>query len=191
MMMITKIMHTVVLLLTFFQAEPPLQQVSYVLSCEIPADHLSLNPFTVTFANDLYIDSYTMMFYHIKHSRPTPPSIPIKFRQRWHRAMIILALSGDISLNPGPVKNPCGLCSKSVASNHRAVLCEVCYYWQHIKCAGISPSEYKLLSASEDPWVCRNCSSFQFTDSYFDSESDHSINSNSSVHSDDHVNSYL
>lgn len=163
----TTIIFTVVLLLTFFQAEPPLQKVNLDrFYDEIPTDNcgkLSQTPFEVTLANDLNIDSCTMMFYHVKHSRQTPPSIPIELKQRWHRAMIMLALSGDISLNPGPVKYPCGLCSKSVASNHRAMLCEVCYYWHHIKCVQISPSEYKLLSASEDSWVCSNCSSFQFT----------------------------
>ena len=189
----TTIIFTVVLLLTFFQAEPPLQKINLDrFYDEIPTDNcgkLSQTPFEVTLANDINIDFCTMMFYHVKHSRQTPPSIPIELKQRWHRAMIMLALSRDISLNPCPVKYPCGLCSKSVASNHRAVLCEVCYYWHHIKCVQISPSEYKLLSASEDSWVCSNCSSFQFTVSYFDSDQSINTSTNSSLDTDDHVNS--
>ena len=31
---------------------------------------------------------------------------------------LILLLSGDIHANPGPVKNPCSVCQKAVASNH-------------------------------------------------------------------------
>jgi hypothetical protein len=75
-----------------------------------------------------------MLFYHVKHSRINPSSVPVEFKQRIHRLLIILIISGDISLNPGPVKNPCGLCAKPVAKNNRAVLCEGCNYWWHIKC---------------------------------------------------------
>ena len=60
-------------------------------------------------ASELQLNSYTMLFYHVKHSRINPPSVPVEFKQRIHRLLIILIISGDISLNPGPVKNPCGL----------------------------------------------------------------------------------
>ena len=119
-------------------------------------------------ASDLQLNSYTMLFYHVKHSRINPPSVPVEFKQRIHRLLIILIISGDISLNPGPVKNPCGLCAKPVAKNHRAVLCEGCNYWWHIKCGKITPDQYKTLSNSDDPWICRDCSYFQFSDSFFD-----------------------
>jgi hypothetical protein len=109
-----------------------------------------------------------MLFYHVKHSRINPPSVPVEFKQRIHRLLIILIISGDISLNPGPVKNPCGLCAKPVAKNHRAVLCEGCNYWWHIKCGKITPDQYKTLSNSDDPWICHDCSYFQFSDSFFD-----------------------
>ena len=66
-------------------------------------------------ANDMQLNSYAMLFYHVKHSRFNPPSVPVKFKQRIHRLLIILVISGDISLNPGPVKNPCELCAKPVA----------------------------------------------------------------------------
>ena len=42
-----------------------------------------------------------------------------------------------------------------------------CSYWWHIKCAGISPNEYKKLSESTDQWICSVCHTFQFTDSFF------------------------
>jgi Zn finger protein HypA/HybF involved in hydrogenase expression len=35
----------------------------------------------------------------------------------------ILLLSGDIEINPGPSKCPCGICKPTVASNHRAIQC--------------------------------------------------------------------
>lgn len=37
-----------------------------------------------------------------------------------------LAMSGDIEVNPGPVKDPCGNCNRPVKSNQRSLLCEDC-----------------------------------------------------------------
>jgi hypothetical protein len=43
-----------------------------------------------------------------------------------------------------------------------------CNYWWHIKCGKITPDQYKTLSNSDDPWICHDCSYFQFSDSFFD-----------------------
>ena len=32
--------------------------------------------------------------------------------------------AGDIEKNPGPIKNPCSICQKSIAKYHRALPCE-------------------------------------------------------------------
>ncbi|XP_063420709.1 uncharacterized protein LOC134705924 [Mytilus trossulus] len=128
----------------------------------------STGTYNVTLANDLDIEFHFMIYYHIKHSRRCPPSIPVEFKQRHHRLLILLVISGDISLNPGPAKHPCGHCYKAVAKNHRAVLCEACNYWWHIKCANISPTSYNVLCNSEEPWLCNDCNSFKFTNSFFD-----------------------
>ena len=69
---------------------------------------------------------------------------PIKFQKRTH-IYLLLFVCGDISLNPGSVKNPCGKCSRPLAKNHRAVQCEACYYWLLIKCEGIFRAEYTIL----------------------------------------------
>ena len=63
------------------------------------------------------------------------------------------------------------MCSEfsPVAKHHRAVLCEACNYWSHIKCAKVSPTEYISLSNIDEPWICGECNSFKFTDSFFDS----------------------
>jgi exonuclease III len=79
-----------------------------------------------------------------------------------------MIISGDISVNPGPVKHPCGGCQRPVAKTHRAVQCDVCYYWWHIKCANISPATYTDMCGSDDPWVCNECNSFRFSESFFD-----------------------
>ena len=67
-----------------------------------------------------------------------------------------LYTSGDIEINPGPDK--CSVCNKRVARNHRAVNCDNCNMWCHIKCASIKPSEYKnYQSLPSFFWWCPRC----------------------------------
>ena len=54
-------------------------------------------------------------------------------------------------------KYPCGICSKNVNGNHRAVKCDLCNYWVHIKCDKIEPTHYEVLKKSEDPYFCTPC----------------------------------
>ncbi|XP_060579019.1 uncharacterized protein LOC132735993 [Ruditapes philippinarum] len=117
------------------------------------------------------------LFYHTQYTRRNL-AIPIDFR--FCVKILIIQLSGDIALNPGPIKFPCGGCYRPVASNHRAVYCEACYLWWHIKCAAISASEYVKLSNDDEPWLCRNCNTFHFSDSYFEPN----ISLDSSIQSD-------
>ena len=39
---------------------------------------------------------------------------------------LILLLSGDIHANPGPVRSPCSVCQRAVASHHRNMTCSTC-----------------------------------------------------------------
>ena len=81
--------------------------------------------------------------------------------QTTHRLLllVILVLSGDIQLNPGPPnwKYPCGLCSKPVKCNQPGIECEVCYTWQHCKCLDMNESEYSRLQHSDEGWCCPQC----------------------------------
>jgi hypothetical protein len=83
--------------------------------------------------------------------------------------VLLLILSGDINPNPGPVnkidadvninpgprrgsarvafKHPCSICYRSVAKTHRAVLCDSCDLWSHIKCTSVSPTILFILHA--------------------------------------------
>ena len=65
-----------------------------------------------------------------------------------------LILSGDIALNPGPVKYPCGSCEKPVKSNQHGILCDGCEFWYHRKCTTLNINEYTALGNSDDPWLC-------------------------------------
>ena len=48
---------------------------------------------------------------------------------------IRLIVSGDINLHPGPDK--CSVCAKTIAVNHRALSCDHCGDWCHIKCGNV------------------------------------------------------
>ena len=53
---------------------------------------------------------------------------------------------------------PCGICSKPVAKNHRAVQCDICDFWIHIKCNHISPTTYdKMKEETVLLWCCVKC----------------------------------
>ena len=63
-----------------------------------------------------------------------------------------LAISGDISPNPGPDK--CNFCSRTIARNHRALRCTLCNGSLNIKSGKVKPNEYKSLLQSIT-WVCQ------------------------------------
>ena len=49
------------------------------------------------------------------------------------------------------------VCSAPVKDTQRGVQCEVCYFWLHAKCIGLTDDEYRALQLSDDPWCCKNC----------------------------------
>ena len=73
-----------------------------------------------------------------------------------------ILLSGDISLNPGPVRWPCSVCGKAVATNHRAIQCDNCDKWCHIsrKCGNVSLKDCRKFmndSINSLRWYCPPC----------------------------------
>ena len=83
--------------------------------------------------------------------------------------MMLLLLSGDIELNPGPIKFPCGICQNAVRDGMRAVCCDECDVWYHVKCYSISNAVYKTLKNSSKSWICCQCGFPNFDSSFFDS----------------------
>ena len=84
-----------------------------------------------------------------------------KTKHTSHRSFFqfLIILSGDVSLNPGPVRHPCSSCLKSVAKNHRAILCDNCDLWAHIKCENISTKIYAEMANSNKQlnFICSSC----------------------------------
>ena len=57
-----------------------------------------------------------------------------------------------------PIKFPCKICKRAVAENHKAVCCDVCNIWVHIKCNKINTQTYNLLKRETAAWSCIDCS---------------------------------
>ena len=79
-----------------------------------------------------------------------------------------ILLSGDININPGLVRNPCGNCKKSLAPTHRVMKCATCDLKVQIKCGGITSKEYVNLKRTG--WDCHTCRLPNFSDSFFEVE---------------------
>ena len=63
--------------------------------------------------------------------------------------------SGDVCPNPGPTTaahNPamCSVCKKTVAKTHRAINCDSCQKWCHIKCGGVTAQDYRRFQLEEE-----------------------------------------
>ena len=80
-------------------------------------------------------------------------------------------MGGDIETNPGPVKYPCKICNKPVPRTHRALQCDECDQWVHIKCGDVSPIEYENLGKSSATWICHVCGFANFSTSFGSTES--------------------
>jgi hypothetical protein len=79
--------------------------------------------------------------------------------------LLTLILAIDIHNNPGPIRFPCGICQKPVATNHRSIQCDECNFWVHIKCGGITPKTYEnFMNKNNLSWECPSCSSNNLPD---------------------------
>ena len=56
-----------------------------------------------------------------------------------------------------PTKQPCSICQFSVHNNHRAIFCNCCHHWTHLKYNHFSLSEYNYLTNSDEAWFCPPC----------------------------------
>ena len=75
---------------------------------------------------------------------------------------LILILSNDIELNPGPKHAsifPCGYCEHPVNWSDQGVCCDECGIWHHKSCGDISTKEMEYLERSSVVWLCCKCES--------------------------------
>ena len=94
---------------------------------------------------------------------------------------ILLLLSGNIELNPGPrtPKFPCGVCRKACTWKQQAVACDECDTWYHKQCLTMDTQIYNNLNNVS--WYCCACGLPNFSSGLFNSTTfnlaDYSLNS--------------
>ena len=98
----------------------------------------------------------------LHHSGRKPITLPTHTKPKIATMLIILILSGDIELNPGPrTANifPCGLCERPVTWSREGVCCDCCSVWHHRSCIELCSTDYELLQRSNVQWMCCKCDS--------------------------------
>ena len=56
------------------------------------------------------------------------------------------------------VRFPCKVCNKSVNNNHKAILCDLCDTWVHIKCNKLDKKDYNVYQTNPNkPFHCIKC----------------------------------
>ena len=92
---------------------------------------------------------------------------------------LLLILSGNIELNPGPAKNirfPCGICHKSCTWRQASVACDNCNTWYHKNCMNMNSQNFNNLRNIS--WYCDPCGLPNFSSGLFNSSN--SINCSNS-----------
>ena len=59
-------------------------------------------------------------------------------------------------------KFPCRISAKNVPDNDKAVQCDLCDFWIHIKCNSLNYLDYRYLQNCDESWHCVECCSSIF-----------------------------
>ena len=70
------------------------------------------------------------------------------------RVVLVYAFFEEPDPNLENPKFPCGKCNLNIRKNNKAIQCDSCNFWTHIKCDGIDSKQYELLKTSEEPYFC-------------------------------------
>ena len=104
------------------------------------------------------LESYKVELYTLRNHFWKPllsVSKPSKSNSLW---IIMLLLSGDVEVNPGPeTKWPCGICQYPVTQD--GVACDSCELWHHKSCISLCSDDFQLLKRSNVAWKCCKCDS--------------------------------
>ena len=61
------------------------------------------------------------------------------------------------------IANPCGVCSRPVAFNHKAIICDICQKWIHLRWNKLDDKDYKFFQDDinfDEKFFCLNCVAF-------------------------------
>ena len=103
------------------------------------------------------LEQYLFMCSHEEFR--SPRVVLLNWKTHPFYLKLLLSLSGDVHLNPGPPVL-CGVCESSVSDEDKAVCCDGCDKWIHVSCdSTICEQEYNymVLNPFNKPWFCALC----------------------------------
>ena len=53
--------------------------------------------------------------------------------------------------------NICPFCEKIVKTRDKAICCDLCNKWIHIKCNNLNDLDYEYLKSNDETWYCKTC----------------------------------
>ena len=56
----------------------------------------------------------------------------------------------------------CRICAKNVHDKDKAIQCDLCEFWIHIKCNNLNDLDYRYLQKCDESWYCIECCSSSF-----------------------------
>ena len=102
----------------------------------------------------------------LSSSHPSTCRSPTAFK------IMLIILSGDVELHPGPTKSipafPCTMCSSEVSDDEWALECDKCNLWWHIEYSDMNDEEYaEFQNKSSFVWHCPGCEFVNFSFFFF------------------------
>ena len=100
-------------------------------------------------------DIFAGTFASYYHRSITPVTRDRKFAYKPYLHMILLLLSGDVEINPGPNSESTSICQRCTTKNNRKrkIKCKNCKTWWHLSCVHITRSQAAALAQ----WWCPDC----------------------------------
>lgn len=65
-------------------------------------------------------------------------------------------------------KDKCKACHKTIGKNQRAISCDKCERWTHLKCSDMTTSKYKQMMSKDFPWICNTCRKPEIVEEFTD-----------------------
>ena len=62
----------------------------------------------------------------------------------------------------------CLSCFKVIRNCHKAIYCDICCQWEHLRCTNLSKSDYNILSDTDEYYYCSKCLSDALPFNYVD-----------------------